>query len=50
MIEGVALPASPPEGATLAPLIAEPHHITVVMAGQKVKVDRYRNLVIETAK
>ncbi len=46
MIEGVALPASPVEGATLAPLIEEAHHITVVMAGQTVKVDRYGNLVI----
>jgi N-methylhydantoinase A len=28
-------------------IVEEPHHITVVMPGQKLKVDRYRNLVIE---
>ncbi len=27
-------------------IVEEPHHITAVMPGQKVKVDRYRNLVI----
>jgi N-methylhydantoinase A len=27
-------------------IVEEPHHITVVMPGQKMKVDRYRNLVI----
>ena len=27
-------------------IVEEPHHITMVMAGQFVKVDRYRNLII----
>jgi N-methylhydantoinase A len=27
-------------------IVEEPHHITVVMPGQTVKVDRYRNLII----
>jgi N-methylhydantoinase A len=27
-------------------IVEEPHHITAVMAGQSVRVDRYRNLVI----
>jgi N-methylhydantoinase A/oxoprolinase/acetone carboxylase beta subunit len=27
-------------------IVEEPHHITVVMPGQTMKVDRYRNLII----